>query len=74
MMSDEDMEKLKASKGTEFDRMFAQMMVDHHKGAVEMAQDEQKNGRNATAKKLAEDVVKTQSAEVEQLQKILARL
>ncbi|GHE65065.1 DUF305 domain-containing protein [Streptomyces capitiformicae] len=74
MMSEEDMQKLEAAKGTEFDRMFAEMMIEHHKGAITMAEDEQKNGRNATAKKLAADVVKTQSAEVEKFDKILDRL
>jgi uncharacterized protein (DUF305 family) len=39
-----------------------------------MAEDERKKGRNATAKKLAADVVKTQSAEVEKFEKILDRL
>ncbi|MDO0930702.1 DUF305 domain-containing protein [Streptomyces sp. DG2A-72] len=74
MMSEEDMQKIEAAKGTEFDRMFAEMMIEHHKGAITMAEDEQKNGRNATAKKLAADVVKTQSAEVEKFEKILDRL
>jgi uncharacterized protein (DUF305 family) len=74
MMSGEDMQKLEAAKGTEFDRMFAEMMIEHHKGAITMAEEEQKNGRNATAKKLAADVVKTQSAEVEKFDKILDRL
>lgn len=74
MMSDEDMKKLEAAKGTEFDRMFAEMMIDHHEGAIVMAKDEQKNGRNATAKKLAADVVKIQTAEVEKLEKALDRL
>lgn len=74
MMSDKDMQKIEAAKGTEFDRMFAEMMIEHHKGAITMAQDEQKNGRNATAKKLAADVVKNQSAEVEKFEKILDRL
>ncbi|MEU0715747.1 DUF305 domain-containing protein [Streptomyces lavendulocolor] len=74
MMSEKDMEGLTAAKGTDFDKRFAQMMIAHHKGAIEMAKDEQKNGRNATAKKLAGDVVKKQAAEVQQLQKILDRL
>ena len=74
MMSEADMKKLQAAKGTEFDRMFAEMMIEHHEGAITMAEDEQKNGRNATAKKLAADVVKTQSAEVEKFEKILDRL
>ncbi|WP_328349511.1 DUF305 domain-containing protein [Streptomyces sp. NBC_00445] len=74
MMSEEDMQKLEAAKGTEFDRMFAEMMIEHHEGAITMAEDEQKNGRDAAAKKLAADVVKTQSAEVEKFEKILDRI
>ena len=74
MMSQKDMDKLEAAKGADFDRAFAQMMIDHHKGAITMAEDEQKKGRNATAKKLAGDVIKNQSAEVTTLRKILDRL
>ncbi|WP_406256939.1 DUF305 domain-containing protein [Streptomyces nigra] len=74
MMSEGDMKKLEAAKGTDFDRMFAQMMIEHHEGAITMAEDEQKNGRDAKAKKLAAAVVKTQTAEVEKFQKILDRL
>ncbi|MEU1807054.1 DUF305 domain-containing protein [Streptomyces sp. NPDC019937] len=74
MMSQKDMDRLKAAKGAEFDRAFAQMMIDHHKGAITMAEDEQKSGRNAKAKKLAGDVIKNQSAEVTTLRKILDRL
>ncbi|MFF5519736.1 DUF305 domain-containing protein [Streptomyces coeruleorubidus] len=74
MMSDEDMKKLEAAKGTEFDRMFAELMIEHHEGAITMAEDEQKKGRDAAAKKLAVDVVRTQSAEVEKFEKILGRL
>ncbi|TLQ43212.1 DUF305 domain-containing protein [Streptomyces marianii] len=74
MMSDDDMAALMAAKGTDFDRKFAQMMIDHHNGAIEMAKDEQAKGRNAAARKLADEVVKTQSAEVEQMRSILDRL
>ncbi|MFI0819532.1 DUF305 domain-containing protein [Streptomyces sp. NPDC021098] len=74
MMSQKDMDELKAAKGASFDRAFAQMMIDHHKGAITMAEDERKNGRNASAKKLAEDVIKNQTAEVTTLRKILDRL
>ncbi|UUN29671.1 DUF305 domain-containing protein [Streptomyces sp. FIT100] len=74
MMSDEDMDALMTAKGTDFDRKFAQIMIDHHSGAIDMAKDEQKNGRNAAAKKLADEVIKNQSAEVEQMRSILDRL
>ncbi|MFE2187646.1 DUF305 domain-containing protein [Streptomyces sp. NPDC059455] len=74
MMSEEDMRKLKAAKGPAFDRAFATMMIDHHEGAIDMAKDEKKNGRNAKAKKLADDVVKNQSTEVATLRTLLDRL
>ncbi|XUM02949.1 DUF305 domain-containing protein [Streptomyces venezuelae ATCC 10712] len=74
MMSDQDMKDLAAVKGKAFDRKFAELMIAHHEGAVAMARDEQRDGRNATARKLADDVVRTQSTEVAQLRKILDRL
>ncbi|NUK63315.1 DUF305 domain-containing protein [Streptomyces lunaelactis] len=74
MMSEKDMADLTAAKGTGFDRKFAELMIAHHNGAIDMAKDEQKNGRDAAAKKLADDVIKNQSTEVKQMQGILDRL
>jgi uncharacterized protein (DUF305 family) len=74
MMSDADMAGLKAAKGTAFDRKFAEMMIGHHRGAIEMAEDVRKNGRNEAVRQLAGKVITTQSAEVEQLQKIVDRI
>ncbi|MFF3663666.1 DUF305 domain-containing protein [Streptomyces olivochromogenes] len=74
MMSDKDMKELKAMQGKEFDKMFAQMMIDHHNGAIAMAKTEQKSGQNADAKKMADAIVTGQSAEVKQLKSILDRL
>ncbi|WP_406408399.1 DUF305 domain-containing protein [Streptomyces sp. NBC_01643] len=74
MMSDADMEHLKGMKGAEFDKMFAEMMIEHHNGAISMAQDEQKSGKHADAVKMAGDIVEGQSAEVEQLQSLVDRL
>jgi uncharacterized protein (DUF305 family) len=54
--------------------MFAQMMIDHHNGAIAMAKTEQKSGQNADAKKMADAIVTGQSAEVKQLHSILDRL
>ncbi|UUN25672.1 DUF305 domain-containing protein [Streptomyces sp. FIT100] len=74
MMSGHDMDALMSAKGADFDRKFARMMIDHHNGAIAMAEDEQKHGRNAAAKELAGDVVENQSAEVDQMRDILSRL
>ncbi|USQ86837.1 DUF305 domain-containing protein [Streptomyces phaeoluteigriseus] len=74
MMSGRDMEHLKGMKGAEFDKMFADMMIEHHNGAITMAGAEQRNGENADAVKMAGDIVDGQKAEVEQLQSVLDRL
>ncbi|WP_084965409.1 DUF305 domain-containing protein [Thermoactinospora rubra] len=74
MMGEGDMHNLGAAKGTEFDRLFARLMIAHHNGAIEMARTEQAQGANPEAKALAKTIETTQQAEVEQLQKILDRL
>ncbi|WP_432061591.1 DUF305 domain-containing protein [Streptomyces sp. S1] len=74
MMSEQDMKDLAAAKGKEFDRAFAELMIAHHEGAVAMAEEERSKGLNPTAKKLADDVVRTQSAEIAELRKVLDRL
>lgn len=71
MMSTGDMDKLKGASGAAFDKHFAQMMIDHHNGAIEMAREVQKNGSNADVRKLAADIEKTQQAEVTTLQKFV---
>ncbi|MFD3931016.1 DUF305 domain-containing protein [Streptomyces sp. NPDC058614] len=73
-MSDQDMTDLKAAKGKDFDKEFAQLMIGHHQGAITMAEDEQKNGTNADAKKLAAAIVTAQTAEIEKMNEILDRL
>jgi uncharacterized protein (DUF305 family) len=74
IMSEGDMKKLKAAKGKQFDRLFAQSMLAHHNGAIEMARTEQANGSSPQAKELAKNIETAQQAEVAQLQKILDRL
>jgi uncharacterized protein (DUF305 family) len=74
MISEQGMKDLASLKGRAFDRKFAELMIAHHDGAVEMARAELKDGRNETAKQLADDVVRTQSAEITELRKILGRL
>jgi uncharacterized protein (DUF305 family) len=74
MMSAEDMTSLGNARGTDFDRMFTQMMIAHHNGAIEMAQDEATNGANRDAIELAKTIIASQTAEVATMQKIVNRL
>ena len=68
MMTQDQMTKLKESSGADFDRMFLEMMIDHHQGAVDMANTELKDGKNADVKKMAQAVVDTQTAEIAQFE------
>ena len=70
MMSSADMAKLKAATGTEFDKLFLQMMIVHHQGAIMMAQAELAHGANPDAKALAGRIVKTQQAEIVAMQQM----
>lgn len=74
IMSEEDMKKLEAAKGKEFDKLFAQLMIAHHNGAIEMARTELQDGANPEAKELAKAIETAQQAEVAQMQKLLDRL
>ncbi|MEU6251257.1 DUF305 domain-containing protein [Streptomyces sp. NPDC047043] len=71
MMSSEDMSELEKASGTGFDKMFLEMMVKHHEGAVTMAKTEKSGGKYAPATKLADDVITAQTAEIKQMNKML---
>lgn len=74
MMSGAEMAQLGAAAGGAFDRLWVQLMIKHHQGAVQMAQTELSAGQNADAKALAQSIVTTQSAEIAELTALLAQL
>jgi uncharacterized protein (DUF305 family) len=71
MMSNAQMQQLTASTGAGFDRMFLQMMISHHRGAVTMSQTELAQGRNPTARQLARQIITGQQAEISEMQTLL---
>ena len=71
MMTAEEMAELENASGKAFDTAFMQMMIKHHEGAVEMAETEQADGAYAPAKKMATEIIASQSAEIEQMNKLL---
>jgi uncharacterized protein (DUF305 family) len=74
MMSQEQMTQLGNATGADFDRMFLQMMIEHHTGAVSMAETEQQQGQNTQAKELADSIVTSQKAEIEQMNQMLTAM
>ncbi|MFF4401041.1 DUF305 domain-containing protein [Streptomyces sp. NPDC001480] len=73
MMDDKEMEKLKKASGAGFDTMFLTMMVEHHRGAVEMATTEKTKGRYGPATAMADDIVTGQTAEITEMNKLLGK-
>ncbi|MBA4864653.1 DUF305 domain-containing protein [Streptomyces sp. PSKA54] len=71
MMTAEEMEQLKDSSGQAFDTAFMEMMIKHHKGAVQMAKTEQADGAYEPAKKMAGAIITSQTAEITQMNKLL---
>jgi uncharacterized protein (DUF305 family) len=74
MMSSADMAQLAATTGKQFDKLFLQMMIAHHRGAIQMAQAELAHGANPDAKALAAGIIKSQQAEINTMQKMLAQM
>ena len=56
-------------RGAEFDKEFIRLMTDHHLGAIDMAELALTNFDKEELKKLAEDIIRTQSDEIEMMQK-----
>nr|WP_241249593.1 DUF305 domain-containing protein [Agrococcus sp. KRD186] len=74
MSQEEAMADLESLSGGDFDRRFLELMVAHHKGAVEMAQSELQDGENPEALELAEQIVADQEAEIAEMEQLLSAL
>ena len=71
MISDADFEKLRAARDAEFDRLYLELMIQHHEGAIEMAQQELDGGESPEAKALAQQIIDTQQAEITRMEQLL---
>jgi uncharacterized protein (DUF305 family) len=72
MMTAEDMAALEAATGDVFDRMWLQMMIEHHEGAVAMADQVLAATDDARVEKLAQAVIAGQRAEIAEMKGLLA--
>ena len=74
MMTGAEMQALDAADGAEASRLFLEMMIEHHQGAIDAAKTELEKGKHAPAKTLAENIAATQAEEIETMRKLLADL
>ena len=73
MLTDSQLAALDKATGSTFDRLWLEGMLGHHDGALHMTTMIE-DAQNPEIKAFGENVIKVQSAEIEEMKKILAAL
>ncbi len=58
------MARMQIQPSHDIDRDFVDMMVPHHRGAIEMAEAELRYGHNEQTRRIAEEIIVTQQEEI----------
>jgi uncharacterized protein (DUF305 family) len=77
MLTDEQLARLDAARGQEFDRLFLTFMMQHHRGATQMVQElfgTEGAGQDEAVFKFASDVNVDQATEIARMERMLAAL
>ena len=76
MLTPEELARLRAATGAEFERLFLELMIRHHEGALTMVAElfaSPGGGRSSEMFQIASDVDADQRAEIARMQRMLAR-
>ena len=65
---------LREAEGVEADVLFLELMQDHHRGGVHMAEYEAANGSDPVLRELAARMARNQTIEVNEYQSVLDRI
>lgn len=71
MMSGDDMADLSSANGAAFDKMWLTMMIEHHEGAVEMAEGVLETTTNPEVEEMAKAIVDGQKKEIAAMKGLL---
>lgn len=71
MQARERLDALRAATGDAFDRLFVEMMVSHHEGAVKMAVDLMGSGKNDEVEALANNIAAEQRIEISRMREVI---
>ena len=72
LATDSQLNELRNSRGRDADILFATLMTAHHRGGVEMAEFAASHARNPEVKALARSMIKAQTGEIAELEKLAA--
>ena len=70
LLSASQMANLEAASGDQFDKLYLLSMIEHHKGAIEMAQSVVES-KNAEVRALAEAIISSQSDQITYIESLL---
>jgi uncharacterized protein (DUF305 family) len=73
MLTEAELSTLNAASGKNFDLLWLKGMTDHHDGAIHMSQMIE-DAKNSEIKRFGEDIVRDQTAQIEQMKAMIARL
>jgi uncharacterized protein (DUF305 family) len=73
MLNDSELSALSAATGKQFDVLWLKGMIGHHDGAIHMTQMIE-DASNLSIKAFGENIVKDQSAQIEQMDAMLKRM
>ncbi len=73
MLTDAQLNKLRVASGADFDRLFCELMIVHHEGAITMAQRVRADGASPQAEQLAARIIAGQQAEIGQMRALLRK-
>ena len=71
---DAAMTELAAVTGADFDRSFLELMIEHHRSALTMAETELAEGQSPQALGLAQTIIDAQEAEIAEMEQLLQSL
>jgi uncharacterized protein (DUF305 family) len=76
MLSPDELDRLAAARGAEFDRLFLEFMIYHHEGAIVMVQElfaSEEGGQDGETYEFAAHVESDQRMEIDRMRSMLAR-
>lgn len=72
LLTDEELDELAAADAPTATTLFLEGMIEHHDGAIDMAEQHQEDGENDEALELSASIIETQAAEIERMRELLA--
>ena len=69
MATEEEMSRLENSNGSEFDQLFSELMIEHHRGGIQMAENFKGQGSHQELESMQKRMIDAQQKEIQKMQK-----